>query len=156
MIRRRIAACMAALVIVWIGLLAFFFYRERPIAYSWVYSYKIETPVVGQWRVVSDRGFFTGKNFAQEYALQTGEPLPDEIDTANHTYIVCYGFTLEELSYREMDKSGRFTSDAAYYYVKATLQTAPSALANVYLVDDPIAIDRDMHTNYRRDTMIIN
>ena len=83
-------------------------------------------------------------------------PLPGEIDAANHTYVVCYGFTLEELSYREFDKSGRFTSDTPYYYVKATLKTAPSTLANVYLVDDPIAIDRDMHTNNRRDTIIIH
>lgn len=156
MIRKRLAVCVLVIIVVLIGLLSIYFYKERSIEYSWLYSYEIQTPAIGKWRVISDRGFYTGENFASDYASQTDMPLPGEIDAANHTYVVCYGFTLEELSYREIDKSGRFTSDTPYYYVKATLKTAPSTLANVYLVDDLIAIDRDMHTNNRRDTIIIH
>lgn len=156
MIRKRVAVNVFVIIVALIGLLSIYFYRERSIEYSWLYSYEIQTPAIGKWRVISDRGFYTGENFASDYASQTDMPLPGEIDAANHTYVVCYGFTLEELSYREIDKSGRFTSDTPYYYVKATLKTAPSTLANVYLVDDLIAIDRDMHTNNRHDTIIIH
>ena len=156
MIRKMVAVSLFVIIAASIGLLAIYFYKDRSIEYSWLYSYEIQTPTNGKWRVVSHRGFYTGENFANDYASQTDMPLPSEIDTVNYTYVVCYGFTLEGLSYREIDKSGRFTSDTPYYYVNATLKAAPSTLANVYLVDDPIAIDRDMHTNYGRDTIIIH
>lgn len=61
----------------------------------------------------------------------------------------------DSVSYREADKVGRFTSSRPYYYAKVTLKKGEPMRAYVYELDNRVTIDRDIHTNDRTDTVII-
>lgn len=153
--RKTVVVIILAAVFVLVGLTVSHFIRKHKIDYSLALSYATSGDHHGTWNVVSSAGFYTGAMFAADYESQTGERLPESIDTERNTYVVCYGFTLDELFYREGDKSGRFTSSAPYYYAKAVLRTASNKEANIYLIHEQVPIDRDPHSNTGHDTTII-
>ena len=135
----------------------YFFTADHQMKYVLSFEYTIADENVGTWKVISQNGFFTEEMFAKEYELSTGEALPLSFDTHKHEYIVCYGYTLGEVSYREADKVGRFTSNNPYYYAKVTLKKSTDRHVYVYEIDNDagVTIDRDIHTNAGSDTTII-
>ena len=154
--RRRIAIPILIATLVLLGLTAFHFGRKHSMDCSLALTYAVTTDARhGTWSIVSNDGFYTGAMFERDYEAQTGEGLPETIDTDQNTYVVCYGFTLEELYYREGGMSGRFTGSRPYHYAKAVLRSASDGEVNVYLVHDPASIDRDPHSNTGDDTAIV-
>lgn len=128
---------------------------EHQMVYLLSFEYTIADENVGTWKVISENGFYTQEMFAKEYELATGEALPITFNTHEHEYIVCYGYTLEGVSYRESDKVGRFTSSTPYYYAKVVLKKGADMHVYVYEIDGSVTIDRDIHTNSGDDTVIL-
>ena len=128
---------------------------KHQIEYALSFEYTITDKNVGIWEVISQYGFYTEEMFAKEYERSTGEALPISFDIQEHEYIVCRGYTLESVSYREADKVGRFTSSRPYYLAKVTLKKGEPMRAYVYELDNRVTIDRDVHINDRTDTVII-
>lgn len=153
---KKNAILVLAAVLVLTGWTAFHLGRKRSIACSLAWSWALPADAqYGTWSIVSGDGFYTGEMFARDYEAQTGEALPDAIDTDQYSYVVCYGFTLEELYVREGAMSGRFTASRPYYYANAVLRAAPDGEANLYRIHSPTPIDRDPHSNAGDDTAIL-
>lgn len=133
----------------------YFCLAEHQMKYFLLFEYTVDNKNVGTWKVISENGFYTQEMFAKEYELATGEALPITFNTHEHEYIVCYGYTLEGVSYREADKVGRFTSSKPYYCAKAVLKKSSDMHVYVYEVDRSVTIDRDIHTNVGNDTVIL-
>ena len=128
---------------------------KHELGYSLAYTYTMPEMSTETWRIVSDTGFWTKEMYAAEYESAIGASLPEEILIRPCSYVVCYGYTLEKLYYKEDEKSGRFTSDSPYYYAHAVLKPGMDSEVNVYRVEDQIRIDRDPHTNTGDDTVIL-
>lgn len=153
---RRKAIRAIVLVVVLITLFAGIYLCavEHQIEFALSFEYTITDKNVGIWEVISQYGFYTEEMFAKEYERSTGEALPLSFDIQEHEYIVCHGYTLKSVSYREENKVGRFTSSRPYYLAKVTLEKAEPMRAYVYELDNRVTIDRDVHINDRTDTII--
>ena len=121
---------------------------ERSIAFEPVGNYNVPGLTGLGWYAVSETGFTTYDDFAAVYAHQTGGSLDKdfELDTS-YSYVVCPGCALERLTYREWDKSGRFTApDGGYYYAHAYVrpEAAPETV-NIYRTKK-LAFENDPHT----------
>lgn len=122
---------------------------ERHLSYHFEFTYVNTDKFVPQWEVVSKTGFCNEERFRERYRSSTGEELPPSFDTDQQAYIVCYGYTLEGLTYRKDTTSGKT------YYVKAYIRESPDGLTYVYAVENDIRIDRNAHISDEPDTSII-
>lgn len=128
---------------------------KHELEYTLVCSYSTSEVNTTTWKIVSDTGFWTKEMYASEYRSTVGSSFPEEILNTTHSYVTCYGYTLEKLYYTEGEMSGRFTDDNPYYYVHAVIRPDADNEVNVYRVEKQIRIDRDPHTNAGDDTVIL-
>ena len=153
--KTNIGKILAVLLIIAIPLsVVIYFYRSRPVNYTLVLTYE-NTLIGGTWEIVRDHGFYSRETFINNYEKQTGDVIPNVFEENGCTIVLCYGYTLEKLFYREANMSGRFTGVYPFYYANAYLKPADPNLIYVYIVEDNIRIDRDIHTNNGRDTKIL-
>ena len=122
---------------------------ERSIAFELAGSYAAPGLTGLGWYAVTEHGFMTCDDFAAVYARQTGGSLAEDFDlnTAHYSYVVCPGCALKRLTYREWDRSGRFTApDGGYYYAHAYVRPeADPETVNIYRTKN-LAFDNDPHT----------
>lgn len=129
-------------------------YCGHSVRYSLIFTYD-KTFLGGIWEIVSDSGFYSTKTFVDKYEKQTGSTLPAIFDEVGHTYVLCYGYTLEELFYREVDKRGPADERYSYYYARGVLRPADPQLVYVYLVEDSVKLDYNIHSSPGDYTTIV-
>lgn len=129
-------------------------YREHSVNYSLVFTYD-NVELYGGWQIVSDNGYYATEAFSNRHEKQIGSMLPPIFDEVGHTYILCYGYNLEKLFYREIDRNGQAGDKHSFYNAQAVLRPADSQLVYVYLIEDSVNLDRDIHSNDGKDTTIL-
>ena len=120
----------------------------RPHTYEWTKG----------WDGVFETGFFSPEIFEKRFYELTGKFIGDicEMNYDDYTYIVCFGFELHKLTYRECDMVGRFTGPYPWYIGKAYLSDDcdPSQLT-IYKIDH-FRIGQDAHRNTLGRSIVIS
>lgn len=125
-----------------------FFVKENDIKYDLVGSYRVKKGAdFPRWRAITPEGFYTLDMYENEYKLTTQRTLQDDfVLNENAVYVVCYGCTLERLTYREWQVSGRFSSSHPDYYSIAYLKPSEeSNIVYIYKVNS-VRVEKDPHS----------
>lgn len=140
--------------------------NEHEIDYQHVLSIETNIPLLRPndykwtrgWDGVFDTGFVTPEIFEKKFYEFTGKYIDTicDMDYDKFTYIVCYGFELNKLTYREIDLVGRFTGAYPWYIGKAYLNDncEPNQLT-IYKIDH-FLIGQDPHINRLGRSVVVS